>query len=277
MPVAARRPLRRMRGGAQAYLLEAEDGHHYVVKFRENPQHLRILVNEWAASLLLDHLDIAHPVTRIVELSSAFLDAHPDVFIQLGSSRKPISPGWHFGSRFPCNPILQSVYDILPDPLMPKVINPEHFLGALVFDKWTGNADARQAIFFRARVSEWRAGADNPLQVGFVTQMIDHGYVFNGPHWDFQDSPMFGLYFRPVVYRSVKGIDAFEPWLSRVEDFPEEIFDRILRETPDAWLAGDDRNQLEKLLEKLLRRRKKVRDLVGGCRGGRVNPFENWR
>jgi hypothetical protein len=47
MPASARRLVRKMRGGAQAHLIEADDGHFYVVKFRNNPQGRRILVNEW--------------------------------------------------------------------------------------------------------------------------------------------------------------------------------------------------------------------------------------
>ena len=61
MPVDARRFLRKMRGGAQAHLLEGADGHFYVVKFLNNPQHRRILVNEWIASVFLDYLGISAP------------------------------------------------------------------------------------------------------------------------------------------------------------------------------------------------------------------------
>ena len=40
-----------MRGGAQSHLIEADDGRFYIVKFQNNPQHRRILVNEWIAGL----------------------------------------------------------------------------------------------------------------------------------------------------------------------------------------------------------------------------------
>jgi hypothetical protein len=38
--------IRRMRGGAQSHLMRCSDGNYYVVKFQNNPQHRRILVNE---------------------------------------------------------------------------------------------------------------------------------------------------------------------------------------------------------------------------------------
>ncbi len=44
-----------MRGGAQSHLMRCDDGYYYVVKFQNNPQHRRILVNEgfavWVAKL----------------------------------------------------------------------------------------------------------------------------------------------------------------------------------------------------------------------------------
>jgi len=42
-----------MRGGAQAHLLQADDDYWYVVKFRNNPQHRRILVNELLSATIL--------------------------------------------------------------------------------------------------------------------------------------------------------------------------------------------------------------------------------
>jgi len=38
--------IRRMRGGAQSYLMRCSDGLYYVVKFQNKLQHRRILVNE---------------------------------------------------------------------------------------------------------------------------------------------------------------------------------------------------------------------------------------
>src|SRR4051795_1233192 len=101
MPVDARRLIRKMRGGAQAHLIEAADGHCYVVKFLNNPQHRRILINEWIGAGFLSYLGISTPECAMVRISAAFLEENPDVYLQFGSRRVPIDPGWHFGSRFP--------------------------------------------------------------------------------------------------------------------------------------------------------------------------------
>jgi HipA-like kinase len=277
MPIHATRLIRKMRGGAQAHLFACDDGHYYVVKFRNNPQHRRILVNEWIASVFLNYLQIATPEVAIVDLPADFLEANPDVHIQLGSRRLPVEPGWHFGSRYPGDPAKVMVYDFIPDLLLEKVANRNEFLGVLVFDKWIGNADARQSIFFRARLEQRpRPQPGGPLKHGFVAYMLDHGYVFDGPHWTFSDSPLQGLYFRPIVYRQVRSPEDFQPWLDRITHFPEELVDQAQKQIPPEWLEGDE-GALDAVLEKLMARRKRVADLIQDSRRGRINPFPDWK
>lgn len=266
-----------MRGGAQAHLIEAADGHCYVVKFVNNPQHRRILVNEWIASVFLNYLGIASPVAEIVDISADFLAATPEAYMQLGSTRLAPEPGWHFGSRFPGDPARMVVYDFLPDTILGKIENLSDFAGALAFDKWMGNADARQSIFFRAKLRDWIPGSEaHALKMGFVTQMIDNGFVFDGPNWSFNDSALLGMYFRPMVYQNVRGLADFEPWLSRIVDFPEEVIDRAVKAIPPAWLANDE-EALEVLLARLMKRRARVPELIEQSRQGRSDPFPAWR
>src|SRR5262245_10764462 len=104
MPLQAVGHVRKMRGGAQAHLLEAEDGHWYVVKFRNNPQHRRILVNEIVAAAFLEYLRIAAPETAVISLDREFLKANPQIHITRATRRIEIEPGWHFGSRYPGDP-----------------------------------------------------------------------------------------------------------------------------------------------------------------------------
>ena len=275
MPVDALRLIRKMRGGAQAHLLECADGHAYVVKFLNNPQHRRILANEWLASAFLRYLGLSTPEVAVINVTPAFLDDNPEVFLQAGKERVAVLPGWHFGSRYPGDVARTVVYDFLPDALLPKVANIGELLGMLAFDKWMGNADSRQAIFFRARVAELGpVGA--PERVGFVAQMVDNGYVFEGPHWRFGESPIQGLYFRPLVYENVTGLDSFEPWLGRIRNFPDAVVDQALKSLPRTWIEGDE-EAFEKLLAQLMRRRARVADLIADCRSARGDPFPAWK
>ena len=69
MAVLAVQQIRRMRGGAQGQLMLGADGHVYVVKFQNNPQHTRVLANELIAARLARTLGFTVPETEIVELS----------------------------------------------------------------------------------------------------------------------------------------------------------------------------------------------------------------
>lgn len=276
MPVDARRLVRKMRGGAQAHLLEASDGYFYVVKFSNNPQHRRILVNEWIAAVFLRHLGLASPEPAMVRVQEDFVASNPDIYLQLGRERRAPEIGWHFGSRYPGDPSRSAVYDFLPDALLDKVENRGEFAGALAFDKWAANADSRQCIFFRARIAAGGPQQPEAERLGFVAQMVDNGYVFDGPHWRLNDSPVQGLYFRPLVYAHVRGWADFEPWLDRIRHFPEEIVDQAVKQIPPPWLEGAG-DELERLLDRVLARRKRVADLILECRSARADPFPAWR
>ena len=112
----------------------------------------------------------------MIEISPEFLRENPQVSMEVGTQFVAVAAGRHFGSKFPGDPAKLAVYDFLPDVLLRQVNNLGDFRGCLVFDKWVGNADARQSIFFRARLREWGpAPAIHPLKLGFMALMIDHG------------------------------------------------------------------------------------------------------
>lgn len=278
MPLRARNLIRKMRGGAQAHLIECDDGGYYVVKFTNNPQHRRILINEWLACAFLRYLQIHVPETAVVELTPEFIADTPELYLSMGSRREAIPAGQHFGSKMAVHPERVAVYDFLPDKLLYKIENRADFLGTLVFDKWASNVDSRQAVFFRAKAKKWTPirGETTTTKAGFYAQMIDHGFAFNGPHWGFQDSPIHGLYFRTTVYDEVKSIDTFQPWLEMVENFPTEVVDAAWKEIPRGWFDGDE-DALEAMLERLLKRRSQTLALVHEMRQTRASTFPNWR
>ena len=57
--------------------------------------------------------------------------------------------------------------------------------------------------------------------------------------------------------------DSFEPWLSRIENFPESSLWPLAEEIPPEWYSGAS-DELERLLTRLLARRSRVRELILG-------------
>jgi len=72
----------------------------------------------------------------------------------------------------------------------------------------------------------------------------------------------------------VTGWDAFEPWLSCIERFPESELGAIMAAIPAQWATPDE---LANLKAAILNRRHKVRDLIEAVRLSSRAPFENWR
>jgi HipA-like protein len=285
--------VRRMRGGAQAQLMRCDDEAYYIVKFKNNPQHLRILANEMLATRLAARLGLHVPQVEVVEVRPEIIAYTPDLVMQLGIGRKPCAPGKQFGSQFPGHPARMAVHDFLPDEQLRSVRNLSDFLGVLVFDKWTCNTNGRQAIFFREpgdAAGDPPAGngpAGNHAAAGFpvvgstapgyTAMMIDFGFCFNAGEWDFPDAPLRGLYARHRVYDGVAGMESFEPWLARLE---KQITERVLGEEaaqiPPEWYAGEW-DALERLIERLYRRRERVRELILSARNSGHDPFPNWK
>lgn len=280
MPVVLEKLIRKMRGGAQAWLTQAADGDFYVVKFRENAQHRRILVNEWLAGCFLEQVGLCAAPIALVHASEEWIrNAEADgLAIQFGGSRRLISSGLHLGSKVPVDPSTTPIFDYLPDAILREVRNRDHFHGMLVFDQWTSNADARQAIFFRGRTREFVRESDfDADRQGFIAMMIDHGYCFQGPEWRLDDMPRQGLFVRPSAYEQVRDWDDFEPWLTRIRHFPESAVDRALSGIPSGWLEPGEERMIEQLMEDLLRRCRRVPDLIEGCWQAKPEWFPCWQ
>lgn len=265
MPFEAVEYVRRMRGGAQAHLLRAEDGGYWVVKFQNNPQHIRILANELLGSRLAARLGLPVPRAEVIRVDDWLITHTPELHIQLGNQRVPCRSGFQFGSRYPGEPGQVMVYDALTDERLPEVENLSAFQGALVFDKWTCNCNGRQVIYWM-----------NGRRSGYHLEMIDQGFCFNAGEWNFPDSPLRGLYPRLRVYKAVRGMESFEPYLSRVENFSTADLDRIATEIPPAWYESD-RDALDQLLERIYARRTRVRELLGAARDSDRQPFPHWK
>jgi len=255
-----------MRGGAQTHLIETADGSLYVVKFTNNPQHPRIVINEWITSAVLHQLGISTPSTALVNFSAGFIRENPEVHIQLGSGRRIPACGSHFGSRF-AGESARVIYDQLPNDALASVANLSDFCGVLVVDKWLGNTDNRQAVFVRV------PGVGSSRS--FLAQMIDNGQVFDGGNWRFEDSPLRGPY-AGQVYQHVRGLGDFEPWLTAIAAFPEAVLRGALQQLPPSWRGGETEPAFTTLLGQLMKRRGCVRSLIHACRSQPTNPFPNW-
>jgi len=259
--------VRQMRGASQPWLVRCADGGSYVVKFRNNPQHARVLANEMLASHLAQLVGLPVAAPAFVEVFPSLLLSNSQLAFDVGERREPILPGIQFGSRFPGVPSETLVVDFLPDRLLRRVKNLDAaFLGAFVFDKWTCNCDGRQVIFHRAVNEEGSS---------YSVTLIDQGFCFNDGDWTFPDSPLRGLYPRRLVYEKVRGMESFEPFLSRIENLSAGEVEASSYGIPATWCEPEP-DDLARLLEALYARRRILRQAIIDAKNSALAPFPNW-
>jgi hypothetical protein len=260
-----------MRGGAQSHLMRCDDGYYYVVKFQNNPQHRRILVNELLGTRLARRLGLPTVPVEIIDVSEELIRLTPELAVEQPRARIPCQPGLQFGSRYPGDPRRLTLHDFLPDERLREVENLNDFAGMLVFDKWTCNTNGRQTVFFYED-----RGAPAQAEWHYKARMIDQGFCFNVGEWNFPDAPLRGLYARNCVYRGVIGMESFAPWIERLEkQVNERVWDQLIGEIPPEWYE-DDRDALNRLAEQLHRRRTRVPDLILEAKRSSRQPFPNW-
>ena len=221
--IKALEQIRRMRGGAQSHLMRCSDGNYYVVKFQNNPQHRRILVNELLGTRLASRLGLPTAPVEVVEVGAELIRLTPELCIELPRSRTPCAAGLQFGSRYPGDPRQMALHDFLPDEKLHEVENLHDFAGMLVFDKWACNTNGRQTVFFEEaartggvtpvatvlgpRAGEGEVTRGTPVQGepaqeeargeagrgrAYRTVMIDQGFCFIAGEWNFPDAPLRG-------------------------------------------------------------------------------------
>lgn len=254
-----------MRGGAQSQLMLGADGRLWVVKFQNNPQHLRVLANELIATRLAEAVGLTVPACDVVEVTDWLIANTPDMQMQLGRGvRAPCHAGLQFGSRYVGGLMPGQVVDYLPESQMDELRNLAEFAGMLCVDKWAGNCNGRQAVYERRqRERKYRA------------TFIDQGFCFNAGEWSFPDIPLRGVYARNHVYATVSGWESFEPWLTRVEEFDARKLWAIAEAVPPEWYGGDT-GEIERLMEQMVKRRARVRELIAAFRDSNREPFPRW-
>jgi hypothetical protein len=268
LPLSAVQQIRRMRGGSQSQLMRASDGNYYITKFQRNPQHTRVLANEFLASRLGLYLGLPMPEVAVLYVSNWLIENTPELRFDVAGLAAPCRSGLQLGSRYVADPENDMVFDYLPESLMlERTRNLQDFVRVLVLDKWAGNADGRQVIFTKPATAR-----------KYSATFIDQGYCFNAGEWNFPDSPLRGVFARNCVYQHVTGWESFEPILSRAEQMDSTELWAHTEGMPEEWWSRyGSQDDLSRLIETLYQRRLSIRDLITAFRNSSRSPFPNWK
>ncbi len=105
---------------------------------------------------------------------------------------------------------------------------------------------------------------------------IDQGFALQGPSWNLKGSGRQGLHHGNPLYESLTDWGQLEPWLTRIETFPEEIADQALASMPREWLGPGDAEELTTLLDQLFGSRQRIRHRLEDTLRAEAALFPRW-
>ena len=176
----------------------------------------RVLANEFLATRLAERVGVPVPAAEVVEVQPWLVEHTAELTILLGNNvirrgsgtavRIAIrgESGGRAGVRLSASGDARSR------------AQPGDVCGNFALDKWTCNADGRQAAF-------WRKMRERKYSASF----IDQGVLLQCGRVDVPRFPLRGVYPRNEVYARVNGWESFEPWLSRIEKLDEDSIWRV--------------------------------------------------
>jgi hypothetical protein len=286
--VRATGQIKRLRGGSQPHLMRCADEKssdlYFVVKFSNNPQSRRVLVNDLFCSVLARRLALPVPQVGVVSVHPDLVKYTPALHVELPCSRVPCDSGLQFGSPYVGDVRTDFVLNELFDHDYRHIFNLKHFIGMLAFDVWTCNTDCRQAVFLQSVLEIPDAdigGVKFPSpNVGFNAFMIDQGSCFNAAEWNFPN-PASGIntmiYSHTSVYDRVTDIDSFEPYLTNIQKSDIETSRRISASLPAEWFVDGEQDLFDRVLLKLDARRGQLPDLLLSLIRRKRGCFKNWK
>jgi hypothetical protein len=239
--LSANKFIRKLRGGSQSNLVQANDSKYYVVKMMENPQGSNILANESLGVAVASAVGLPVADNKGIYLSNTFIDSFPDLWFDTPAGRRRPSKGVHSGSLFigqPSGPQRPNEY-ISPSGV-DNIANRQDFLGMYILDVWANHQDSRQAVFCRS--------SDGTQKAVF----IDHGHMFGGPEWTFQDRrPGIAFHLEKNIYTDLWNEDRVASWISHFQVVIPSALSYANVAMQPRWYKGKADELIARLTERL--------------------------
>ena len=231
------RYIRKLRGGSQPILAQANDGLFYVIKFNNNLQSANLPFNESIGSELLQACGLAVPSWKPFLATNEFLDQNQDCWIETPAGRLRPDSGLCFGSRFLGGEATR-LFEILPGNSFKRVRNLQCFWRAWLIDICAQHAANRKAIFLET------------VGGGLEAFFIDNGHLFGGPKGELRPHFLESRYLDPRIYQGVSS-----QYLLEIQKVAGSLdVDQLWRRTqalPEAWKTKSALDGFRRCLDKL--------------------------
>lgn len=261
LPLKAIRYIRPMGRGSRSHLIHCENGELCVVPLPGTVPH-REQLSAFVASRIARTLGLPAPESVVVEIGDSLVTETPE----LTRAREFRPEAWTGLQPGTCYAGSQNgaLFDLLPDSYLASLSNPESFLHFLALHQWCSHLGPPQAVFCRSVASPQ-----------YSAEFVGLGRFFCGARLGFSDDPRNGVYYQKAVYSRVTGWDSFDPVLSNlILTSPDDLYNAT-QELPLGW-SHEYRNELDRLVESLLLRRSRIRQLITQTRDQIPGLFPNW-
>jgi hypothetical protein len=206
-------------GGSGSHFFEDDQGGRHVVKFQENPQGLRVLINELAAGQVAAYLRVPCPEVAVIDVDQWLIDASPGIRARTPNAKG----GLHFAARD-----VPGTYASAPRALIAQVENTADFPVVIVFDTLTMNTD---------RVNDGNFLIQTLPSGGTRFWAIDHGHCF-GHTWDASLPSKAGTNaptFFSEMLPSIAGSAPFDGSLALAAAMTDAQLDHVVAQIPPEW------------------------------------------
>lgn len=219
-------------------------GWHYVVK----PPSIgsQAIVGEWLGARLLAMLGIMAadvlPIAVPTELAA-----------QCWPEQSWPDPVLAVASAYPADPDRVAIYDFLPPAI--QLANPEHLIGTLAVDLWTGRSEPRQHVFFR-QGPMWACAIDHKSAFGHMTEGSGASPAPINPamHW---------------AYSALSHDQQIERWTAALLALRPDSLRQLVHSLPECWAQQLTPADADALTDRLLARR----SLLPGLLARVLHPY----
>jgi hypothetical protein len=229
--------IRKLPGGSQPILVEADDGELYVLKFWNNAQGPNLLFNESVGTELYHLAKLPVPRWRQLILTASFIDQNPSCYIETPDGTRKPEPVACFGSLF-LGSMHSRIYELLPGSFYKRLTNIEDFWLAWLLDVCAQHADNRQALF--------PSGLGRSLYAAF----IDHGHMFGGPAAEIRPRFAASRYLDSRVYSSIDIAQVRKLTKVAIRLDSEGVWSEA-RKLPQEWIEPSALSRLSECLNSL--------------------------
>ena len=238
--VSAVRFVRRMSGGSQACLVEADDSRRYVVKFRNNPQGRNVLFNDFMATAIQEECGLLVPPCKTIMTSESFFDENRESWLLTCDGTERPEAGLSFASLYMGDVVGRSGLMVLPNRSYSRVHNRASFWLAWLIDIITEQTDRRQVLFLEVL----------PGRLSAV--FLDNGHSFGGPTGAAGRAFASSLYYDYRVYSDISDEQFAKHRSSILRSRMNKLW-RLAESLPDEWKSESSMKRFALCLDNLAR------------------------